>query len=101
MNGWDAFVNYTHVVVDEGKRVKFWDHVWCGEVNLRVAFPSIYQLACARDATVLDHLLLHDGATIWDIRLRRQVRDREEALMALLSREYGMQGIGEGEDEMR
>lgn len=36
----------------DGRMVKFWEHMWCGDVSFRDAFLSIYSLACDRDASV-------------------------------------------------
>lgn len=79
-----------------GKRVKFWDHVWCGDVSLRNSFPSIYSLACDKEASVSNYLQVSDGATIWDIRLQRDICDwEEEELLSLLARVYNTRGIGD------
>ncbi|XP_058212771.1 uncharacterized protein LOC131324709 [Rhododendron vialii] len=102
MHGWDAFQKNTYLVVGDGKRVKFWEHVWCGEVSLREAFPSIYILACDKEASVFYYLRFHEGVVVWDISLRRKVNESpEEALIALLLGVHDIRRIGEGEDEIR
>lgn len=68
MNGWEGFVNNTYMSVGDGRRVKFWDHVWYGDVTLREAFLNIFILACDRNAIVSDYLLLHEGTPVCDIR---------------------------------
>jgi hypothetical protein len=101
MNGWEIFVQFIQLRVGNGRRVKFWEHVWCGDKSLRDAFPSIYHLACDREASVSEYLQIVEGHIVWDIRLWREVLDREmETLMDLLSRVYGFHKIGEGEDEI-
>lgn len=55
-------------------------------MSLRDAFPSIYLLACNKEANVCYYLCFHEGV-VWDIRLRRELNEwEEEALMDLLSR---------------
>lgn len=61
MNGWDVFVRNTSMVVGNGRRVKFWEHILRGDVSLRDAFPNIYRLACDKEAKVQDYLLLRKG----------------------------------------
>lgn len=87
MNGWEVFGKNTRMAVGDGSRVKFWEHVWCGDACLRETFPDIYLLACDRDAKVYDYLHVQNGVTVWDIRLCRDVHVQEEeaALMVLLS----------------
>ncbi|KAI8542940.1 hypothetical protein RHMOL_Rhmol08G0179000 [Rhododendron molle] len=95
-----GFCKHTRMMVGGrvGRRVKFWEHVWCGDVSLRDTLPNIYRLACDKDADVFDYLHFHDGVTMWDIQLRREVHEREvEDLMTLLARVYGMRRV----DEMR
>lgn len=61
-------------------------------------------MAIDRNASTYDYIQLRDGAIDWDIHLCRDVLDCEEAalpLMALLSRVYGLQRFGEGDDRMR
>ncbi|KAI8530701.1 hypothetical protein RHMOL_Rhmol11G0080100 [Rhododendron molle] len=84
MNGWEAFGKNTRRAVGDGRRVKFWEHVWCGDACLKETFPNIYLLACDRDAKVCDYLHVHNGVTVWDIRLGRDVCVEEAA--ALMSR---------------
>lgn len=72
-NGWEDFVKNTRMLVGDGSIVKLWEHVWCGDVSLREAFPNIYRLACDKDALVGDYLHVHDGVIVLDIPLRREV----------------------------
>lgn len=90
MNGWEVFVKFIHMRVGNGRRVKFWEHVWCGNASLRMLFHvSIVWLATRKHPFLI--------TLVWDIRLQREVLYREvEDLMALISRVYGIQGIGGG-----
>ena len=40
--------------VGNGQRVRFWKDKWCGIDPLRDSFPSLFSLACSKDAWVED-----------------------------------------------
>jgi hypothetical protein len=37
-------------VVRDGTRISFWHDLWCGDTVLKVAFPVLFGIACAKDA---------------------------------------------------
>ena len=41
-------------VEGDGKRVKFWKDIWCGNIPLCEAFPSLFAFAVSQDAWVAD-----------------------------------------------
>lgn len=51
--GWGEFSRHTSLKVGTWRRVKFWEHICCGEVRLRDAYPSIFQLVADGDAAVM------------------------------------------------
>ena len=40
--------------VGDGRRVKFWKDIWCGNIPLCEAFPSLFAFAVSQDAWVAD-----------------------------------------------
>jgi hypothetical protein len=40
-------------VVRDGTRISFWHDLWCGDTVLKVAFPVLFGIACAKDASHL------------------------------------------------
>ncbi|RVW26802.1 hypothetical protein CK203_099735 [Vitis vinifera] len=40
--------------VGDGRRVKFWKDIWCGNIPLCEAFPSLFAFAVSRDTWVAD-----------------------------------------------
>ena len=38
--------------VEDGTRVKFWKHVWCGDCTFQEAFPKLYSLSRSKDSSV-------------------------------------------------
>ena len=40
--------------VGDGRRVKFWKDIWCGNIPLCEAFPSLFAFVVSQDAWVVD-----------------------------------------------
>ena len=38
----------------EGKRIRLWEDVWCGEATLCASFPTLYNIARTKGAKVAD-----------------------------------------------
>ena len=53
--------------VGDGIRVKFWKHVQCGHCTLNEAFPKLYCLSRARDASVAEVMGWSSGRIHWDV----------------------------------
>jgi hypothetical protein len=49
--------------VGDGSKVRFSHDLWCGDVAYKKAFPDLYGIACAKDASVAA-LLKHSGDSI-------------------------------------
>ena len=47
-------LNNVSFSVGDGKRVRFWKDIWCGNISLCEAFPSLYDLVVSKDAWVAD-----------------------------------------------
>lgn len=73
----EVFGNFVRMKVGRGDRVRFWKDIWCGEVSLEAAFPSIFQLAGKKDGSVHKHYILNDDRIIWHLHLRRNLNDWE------------------------
>ena len=63
----------------EGKRIRLWEDVWCGEVSLCASFgfPALYNIARTKGAKVVEvwESLREDGA--WNLRFSRAFNDWE------------------------
>lgn len=57
-----------------GKKVKFWEHVWCGDVRLGDAYSAVFQLAVDGEATMADYSRLDGEPVWWDIVLWLEYR---------------------------
>ena len=53
--------------VGDGIRVKFWKHVRCGDCTLKEAFPKLYNLSRARDASLAEVMGWSSGRIHWDV----------------------------------
>ena len=48
---WSVLVsNHLSFEVGDGKRTKFWKDSWCGDTTLIDVYPSLFTIACAKNA---------------------------------------------------
>ena len=72
--------------VGDGRRVKFWKDIWCGNIPLCEAFPSLFAFAVSRDTWVADCWDSMGDARRWYPCFSRPFNDWEmEAVVSLLS----------------
>ncbi|RVX00739.1 putative ribonuclease H protein [Vitis vinifera] len=72
--------------VGDGRRVKFWKDIWCGNIPLCEAFPSLFAFAVSQDAWVADCWDSMGDAGGWYPCFSRPFNDWElEAVASLLS----------------
>ncbi|RVW41946.1 putative ribonuclease H protein [Vitis vinifera] len=64
---WEVVKSRLVFVVGNGKRIKFWKDIWCGDEPLCVSFPSLFALAVSKDAWVKD---------VWRKQIQQGVDDR-------------------------
>ncbi|RVW38785.1 hypothetical protein CK203_074214 [Vitis vinifera] len=51
---WEVVKSRLCFVVGNGKMIKFWKDIWCGDEPFCVSFPSLFALAVSKDAWVKD-----------------------------------------------
>ncbi len=61
--GWDHFSKYVRFEVGEGRQLRFWHDLWCGETILREAYPDLYRIARDKDALVANHIQVCNDTT--------------------------------------
>jgi hypothetical protein len=49
-------------VAGDGIRISFWNDLWCGDTVLKVAFPVLFGIACAKDALVAANMEVLGGS---------------------------------------
>jgi hypothetical protein len=75
--GWKNFVGFSRFEVGGGARTKFWHDLWCGNSTLKEAFPVLFGIARAKDASVADNVELVGGFNQWSVRFFREAHDWE------------------------
>ena len=81
---WGIFSSHTKFEVRDGYKVRFWHNLLCGNKALKEAFPYLYGIACAKDASVSTYLELYVGSNQWNISFARVVLDQEMNVFALI-----------------
>lgn len=64
---WEKFFSFSIFEVGDGTRISFWHVQWSGAAALKVAFPDLYGLASAKDASVADNLEILGGSNQWNV----------------------------------
>ena len=77
--GWEVFNKYVQYKVGVGDRVKFWTDRWCGDIPLHLAFPTLYNFAANKEASVESPLICQGAGDrrTWDVRFIRGPNDWE------------------------
>ena len=94
-------LNNVSFSVGDGKRVRFWKDIWCGNISLCEAFPFLYDLAVSKDAWVADcwDSMGEEGG--WTPRFLRPFNDWEvEEVERFLSSIQGKRLNADVEDRM-
>ena len=61
----------------ERNRIRFWEDTWCGELPLCVTFPTLYNIAGTRKATIEEVWDLSNFSSAWNQRFLRPFNDWE------------------------
>uniref|UniRef100_A0A7N2ML02 Uncharacterized protein n=1 Tax=Quercus lobata TaxID=97700 RepID=A0A7N2ML02_QUELO len=77
-SGWMSFSKLLLYEVEDGTRVKFWKHVWCGDRTLQEAFPELYCISRTKDSSVAEVMCWSGGRIHWDAKFRRPPQDWEQ-----------------------
>jgi len=48
--------------VEDATRISFWHDLWVGDMTLKAAFPALFGIAAAKDASVANKLELLGGS---------------------------------------
>ena len=60
-----------------GRKVIFWENVWCGEAPLCSSFPSLYEVASSKGDKVADLWEVTGTGGEWNFRFERHFNDWE------------------------
>jgi hypothetical protein len=87
--------------VGNGSRVLFWQDVWCEELPLKIVFPALFTIACAKEAWVEENMVVVNGAIHWNVMFLRPVHDWElEEVSQFFELLYSQQIRHGGEDKI-
>ena len=53
--------------VGDGSRVLFWHDAWCGELPLKIPFPALFSISCAKEAWVGENMDIAHGIIHWNV----------------------------------
>ncbi|RVW43982.1 DEAD-box ATP-dependent RNA helicase 17 [Vitis vinifera] len=94
---WEVVKSRLVFVVGNGKRIKFWKDIWCGDEPLCVSFPSLFALAVSKDAWVKDVWRCNEGGGSWSPLFSRPFNDWELeevcSFFVALNRKQIQQGV--------
>ena len=97
--GWDHFSKYVRFEVGEGRQLRFWHDLWCGETILREAYLDLYRIARDKDALVANHIQVCNDTTHWSLGFIREAQDWElDSISSLLNLLYSTKVKGSGGD---
>jgi len=75
--GCETFLGFSRFEVEDGARTKFWHDLWCMNIVLKEAFPVLFGISSAKNASVADNLELLGGSNQWSVSFSREVHDWE------------------------
>ena len=103
LSRWSVLVsNHFSFVVGDGKRTKFWKESWCGDTSLIDAYPSLFTIACVKNAWVGDGWSEEMGGGFWNPTFLIPFNDWEmDAVESLLCRIGGRRVIEGVEDRVQ
>jgi hypothetical protein len=99
--GWRLFSSHTKFDPGDGSKIRFRDYVWCGGVILKEVFPGLYNIASAKEASIVDNMDFIGGTLQWNVSFFRLVHDWElEVLASFYTLLYSYRMSREGEDKI-
>ena len=74
---WLGFLQNAVFALGDGRRINFWNDVWCGEEALSNSFPSLFNLATNKETEVADIWDRSEGAGCWSPTFLRSLNEWE------------------------
>jgi hypothetical protein len=80
--GCDSLSHFSRSVMVDGSKISFWHDWWCGDIALKVAFPTFFGIACLKDTIVVDNLKRLGDSFQWNVSFIREAHDWEVDVFA-------------------
>ena len=71
---WDVMGSNMASIVGNGRRVRFWNDMWCDDATLCIFFPSLFTISLFKEAW-LEDVWNHFGGGVWGPRFSRWLDD--------------------------
>jgi hypothetical protein len=96
--GWKTLSSFFRFDVGDRDRTKFWHDLWCADTILKEAFPALFDIAHAKDASIVDNLELLGGSTQWNMSFAREAYDWEVDVFASFFRALHLVIVSRGHE---
>ena len=88
-----AFLRTRSFSLGDGRRINFWKDVWCGEEALCSSYPSLFNLALNKEATVVNTWDSDKGEGCWSPTFLRllnnwEIEEMERFLQTLCNQNF-------------
>ena len=74
---WPQLIQNTSLALGNGRRISFWNDVWCGEEALSLMFPNLFRLTAQKNARMADLWDWDSGDGGWNPIFLRSFNDWE------------------------
>jgi hypothetical protein len=68
--------------VGDGTKISFWHDLWVRNMTLKTAFPVLFGIAIAKDASIVNNLEFLGGSNQWNVNFTREVHDWKVNVLA-------------------
>ncbi|KAG2687140.1 hypothetical protein I3760_09G038400 [Carya illinoinensis] len=100
--GWAVFNQHVKLRVGTGSRIKFWRDVWCASRALKDLYPTLFQLARDKEASMAEVMEIEGGQFLWNINFSRAAQDWELSIFEdFYSLIYSIRPNSQQEDVLR
>ena len=67
-------------VVGESFRIRFWYHLWCGQIPLKDLYPDLFSRAMGKEASIFELITIssNGGSRSWNIQFLKALDDWQE-----------------------
>ena len=77
------FSRFGGLGLGDGKRIRFWEDVWCSDRSVASLYPMLFQLVVSKEAMVLDYIEMRNGGIQWIPMFVRCTHDWELEILLL------------------